>query len=69
MRKSIKILSVPFAAMLVLAGCGGENDEVKNPPETNPETRTDNNEKVPFTFKGFQLEVDYVGTDNEYEAE
>ncbi|MGY3314114.1 hypothetical protein ACV242_002610 [Peribacillus simplex] len=30
--KSIKILSVPFAAMLVLAGCGGENDEVKNPP-------------------------------------
>lgn len=77
MRKSIKILSVPFAAMLVLAGCGGENDEVKNPPvqenenqaETNPETRTDNNEKVPCTFKDFQLEVDYVGTDNEYEAE
>lgn len=29
MRRSIKILSVPFAAMLVLAGCGEENDEVK----------------------------------------
>lgn len=31
MGRSIKILSVPFAAMLVLAGCGEENDEVKNP--------------------------------------
>lgn len=32
MGRSIKILSVPFAAMLVLAGCGEEKDEVKNPP-------------------------------------
>lgn len=29
MKKSIKFLSVPFATMLVLAGCGEENDEVK----------------------------------------
>ncbi|MFD6441804.1 YusW family protein [Peribacillus sp. NPDC060186] len=77
MIKTLKVLSVPFAAMLVLAGCGEDNDEVKNPPveenknqaETNSETGTDNNEKLPFTFKDFQLEVDYAGNDNEYEAE
>jgi hypothetical protein len=77
MWRSIKILSVPFAAMLVLAGCGEEKDEVKNPPvqenenqaENNPETGKDNNEKLPFTYKDFQLEVDYTGNDNEYEAE
>ncbi|WP_230137775.1 YusW family protein, partial [Peribacillus frigoritolerans] len=77
MGRSIKILSVPFAAMLVLAGCGEEKDEVKNPPvqenenqtENNPETGKDNNEKLPFTYKDFQLEVDYTGNDNEYEAE
>ncbi|MGE7768390.1 YusW family protein [Peribacillus sp. NPDC096540] len=72
----LKVLSVPFAAMLVLAGCGEDNDEVKNPSveenenqaETIPETGTDNNEKLPFTFKDFQLEVDYAGKDNEYDA-
>ncbi|MFJ7682549.1 YusW family protein [Peribacillus butanolivorans] len=77
MRKTIKVLSLPFAAMLVMAGCGEDNDEVKNPPveenenqaETNSETGTDNNKKLPFTFKDFQLEVDYAGNDNEYEAE
>ncbi|MED3691383.1 YusW family protein [Peribacillus butanolivorans] len=77
MRKTIKVLSLPFAAMLVMAGCGEDNDEVKNPPveenenqaETNSETGTDNNKKLPFTFKDFQLEVDYTGNDNEYEAE
>ncbi|MCK1991070.1 hypothetical protein GW626_12065 [Peribacillus muralis] len=77
MKKSMAVLSVPFAAMLVLAGCGEENDEVKNPPvqenenqaETNSETGTENNEKLPFTFKDFQLEVDYPGNDNDYEAE
>ncbi|MFE4351510.1 YusW family protein [Peribacillus butanolivorans] len=77
MRKTIKELSLPFAAMLVMAGCGEDNDEVKNPPveenkdqaETNSETGTDNNKKLPFTFKDFQLEVDYAGNDNEYEAE
>ncbi|MEK4536943.1 YusW family protein [Peribacillus sp. FSL K6-1552] len=77
MRKTIKVLSLPFAAMLVMAGCGEDNDEVKNPPveenenqaETNSETGTDNIKKLPFTFKDFQLEVDYAGNDNEYEAE
>ncbi|MFD4818064.1 YusW family protein [Peribacillus butanolivorans] len=77
MRKTIKVLSLPFAAMLVMAGCGEDNDEVKNPPveenenqaETNSETGTDNNKKLPFTFMDFQLEVDYAGNDNEYEAE
>ncbi|MFF2286789.1 YusW family protein [Peribacillus butanolivorans] len=77
MRKTIKVLSLPFAAMLVMAGCGEDNDEVKNPPveenenqaETNTETGTYNNKKLPFTFKDFQLEVDYTGNDNEYEAE
>ncbi|MFD4928828.1 YusW family protein [Peribacillus butanolivorans] len=77
MRKTIKVLSLPFAAMLVMAGCGEDNDEVKNPPveenenqaETNSETGTDNNKKLPFIFKDFQLEVDYAGNDNEYEAE
>ncbi|MBK5442071.1 MULTISPECIES: YusW family protein [unclassified Peribacillus] len=77
MRKTIKVLSLPFAAMLVMAGCGEDNDEVKNRPveenenkaETNSETGTDNNKKLPFTFKDFQLEVDYAGNDNEYEAE
>ncbi|MFU2015866.1 YusW family protein [Peribacillus butanolivorans] len=77
MRKTIKVLSLPFAAMLVMAGCGEDNDEVKNPPaeenenqaETNSETGMDNNKKLPFTFKDFQLEVDYAGNDNEYEAE
>ncbi|KQU25241.1 hypothetical protein ASG65_16070 [Bacillus sp. Leaf13] len=77
MRKTIKVLSLPFAAMLVMAGCGEDNDEVKNPPVeenenqavTNSETGTDNNKKLPFTFKDFQLEVDYAGNDNEYEAE
>ncbi|WP_053346548.1 YusW family protein [Peribacillus butanolivorans] len=77
MRKTIKVLSLPFAAMLVMAGCGEDNDEVKNPPveenenqaETNSETGTDNNKKLPFTFNDFQLEVDYAGNDNEYEAE
>ncbi|MET3320240.1 UNVERIFIED_ORG: hypothetical protein ABIC97_003340 [Peribacillus simplex] len=69
--------TIPFAAMLDMAGCGEENDEVKNPPveenenqaETNSETGTVNNKKLPFTFKDFQLEVDYAGNDNKYEAE
>ncbi|MGE7878628.1 YusW family protein [Peribacillus muralis] len=78
MKKTLKVLSVPLAAMLVLAGCGEDKDEVKNPPvqenenqaDTNTETGTDNNnEKLPFTFKDFQLEVDYPGNDNDYEAE
>ena len=51
MKKSLKVLSVPFAAMLVLAGCG-DDDEVKNPPveknenqsQTTPETGTEENE-------------------------
>ncbi|MFJ7857235.1 YusW family protein [Peribacillus sp. NPDC097206] len=76
MKKSLKVLSVPFAAMLVLAGCG-EDDEVKNPPvqenenqaETNPEKGTETNEMLPFTFKAFNLEVDYKGNNNDYEAE
>lgn len=50
---------------------------MKNPPvqenenqaETNPETGNENNEKLPFTYKDFQLEVDYKGNDNEYRAE
>ncbi|WP_285765987.1 YusW family protein [Peribacillus sp. SI8-4] len=77
MKKHLKVLSVPFAAMLVLAGCGEDKDEVKNPPvqenenqaESNSQTGTDNNEKLPFTFKDFQLEVDYQGNENDYEAE
>ncbi|MGE7603699.1 YusW family protein [Peribacillus sp. NPDC097675] len=75
MKKYLKILSVPFAAMIILTGCG-DDDEVKNPPaednenqaETNPEKGTDN-EKSPFTFKAFNLEVDYEGKNNDYEAE
>ncbi|MFJ7747384.1 YusW family protein [Peribacillus sp. NPDC097295] len=76
MKRSLKVLSIPFAAMIVLTGCG-DDDEVKNPPveenenqtETNPEKGTDVNEKLPFTFKAFKLEVDYKGNNNDYEAE
>ncbi|MFB7642667.1 hypothetical protein [Peribacillus butanolivorans] len=58
MRKTIKVLSLPYAAMLVMAGCGEDNDEVKNPPveenenqaESNSETGTENNKKAAFYF-------------------
>ena len=43
MRKTIKVLSLPFAAMLVMAGCGEDNDEVKNPPVEENENQAETN--------------------------
>lgn len=69
-------IALPFAASLLLAGCGDE-DEVKEAPnaenenqaEMDPENGTDKNEKLDVTFKSFELEVDYKGENNDYEAD
>lgn len=61
MKKTLKVLSVPLAAMLVLAGCG-DDDEVKNPPveknetQTTPETGTEENENQAQTETGTEDE-------------
>ncbi|RID82156.1 hypothetical protein D1953_18540 [Peribacillus asahii] len=58
---------VPFLAVIMLAGCG-DQDEVNNPPAEN-NTQTNNNETAAFSFKEFELDVDYKGTNQDYEVE
>lgn len=74
---------VPFVAIMMLAGCG-DQDEVNNPPAENNGTTSNNtqtnngatsnntqtnNETAAFSFKEFELDVDYKGTNQDYEVE
>lgn len=67
-----KLKLVPFLTVIMLAGCG-DQDEVNNPPAENNKTTENNtqtnNETSAFSFKEFELDVDYKGTNQDYEVE
>jgi len=67
-----KLKLVPFLVVIMLAGCG-DQDEVNNPPAENNDTTENNtqtnNETSAFSFKEFELDVDYKGTNQDYEVE
>jgi hypothetical protein len=73
MKKSVKVLSLPFAALLFITGCGDE-EVVQNPPAEQAgtsETTSDQNQSSDQTvllLKDFELSVEYA-KDKEYKVE
>ncbi|WP_162596014.1 YusW family protein [Bacillus sp. CGMCC 1.16541] len=72
MKKGLTMVSLPFAAMIFMTACN--NDEVQSPPPeqemqegTNQSTMNASNSTMNFTE--FDLEVDYKGMNNEFDAE
>lgn len=75
MKRYWKMIAAPAAAMLVLAGCG-DDEEVKDPPVeynedqagVDPGKSQDDGNKLSVTYKSFELDADYEG-DKDYDAE